>query len=97
MLTMIVTTVTTLLVLGLEAGVQGGSMDAKVSNSRRYPLYYDRVRRRLWVLGQRCHHGATGAILTTVGTAGVLIGGALMVHDWKDRQIWFERGWGNQP
>jgi hypothetical protein len=24
-------------------------------------------------------------------------GGALMVHDWKDRGIWFERGRGTQP
>lgn len=96
MLTMIVTTVTTLFVLP-EAGVQGGSMDAKVSNSRRNPLYYDRVRRRLWVLGQRCHHGATGAILTTVGTVGIVLGGVLMAHDWKDREMWFERGWGSQP
>ena len=23
-------------------------------------------------------------------------GGALMVHDWKDRAIWFERGRGSQ-
>ncbi|MBJ7519236.1 MAG: hypothetical protein JHC84_06035 [Solirubrobacteraceae bacterium] len=96
MLTMIVTTVTTLFVLP-EAGVQGGSMDAKVSNSRSNALHYDRVRRRLWVLGQRCHHGATGAILTTVGTVGIVLGGVLMAHDWKDREMWFERGWGNQP
>lgn len=97
MLTMIVTTVTTFLIDAPEAGVQGGSMDAKVLNTRRSPLYYDRVRRRLWVLGQRCHHGATGAILTTVGTVGIVVGGALMAHDWKDREMWFERGWGSQP
>jgi hypothetical protein len=24
-------------------------------------------------------------------------GGALMAHDWKDRPIWFERGYGSQP
>jgi len=24
-------------------------------------------------------------------------GGALMVHDWKDRSIWFQRGYGSQP
>jgi hypothetical protein len=23
--------------------------------------------------------------------------GALMAHNWKDRTIWFERGYGNQP
>jgi hypothetical protein len=49
------------------------------------PLYYDRRLRRLWIRGQRCHHGATGALLATLGLA-------LMAHDWKDRGIWFSRG-----
>lgn len=55
----------------------------------RKPMYYDRVRRRLWVFGQRCHHGATGAVLTICGAIGI----ALMAHDWKDRSVWFARGW----
>ena len=25
---------------------------------------YDAFRRRLWILGQRCHHGATGSLVT---------------------------------
>jgi hypothetical protein len=30
--------------------------------------------------------------------AAALTGGAsLMAHDWKDRSIWFERGYGTQP
>jgi hypothetical protein len=24
---------------------------------------YDALRRRVWILGQRCHHGATGSIV----------------------------------
>ena len=24
---------------------------------------YDGLRRRLWILGQRCHHGATGSLV----------------------------------
>jgi hypothetical protein len=75
----------------------------------RKPLYYDAARRRLWIYGQRCHHGATGALLATTGTlvlaavkapasvALLAAGSVLMVHDWKDRSIWFERGWQNQP
>jgi hypothetical protein len=55
----------------------------------RKPIYYDSVRRRLWIFGQRCHHGATGALLTFAGAVGV----ALMAHDWKDRSVWFSRGW----
>ena len=26
---------------------------------------YDALRHRLWILGQRCHHGATGSIVAT--------------------------------
>ncbi len=43
---------------------------------------YDAGRRRLWLAGQRVHHGLTGALLFAAGTA-------LMVHDWKDRSLWF--------
>jgi len=50
------------------------------------PWYYDAARRRLWIFGQRCHHGATGALL-------VALGGALMLHDRHDRSVWFRRGW----
>jgi len=75
-------------------------------------FHYDAVNRRLWIRGQRCHHGATGAILTGVATAAFLArrlhprvdtvalataGSLLMVHDWHDRSIWFERGWQSQP
>ena len=54
------------------------------------PLHYDRRLRRLWIRGQRCHHGATGALLATARRS------ALMAHDWKDRGIWFARGWQDQ-
>jgi len=73
------------------------------------PLHYDSTRRRLWICGQRCHHGATGAVLAAAGAAAlgrlraapaaafVAAGGALMVHDWHDRSLWFQRGWQDQP
>jgi hypothetical protein len=75
----------------------------------RKPVYYDAARRRLWIYGQRCHHGATGALLAGAGAVGlaalkapplaamVAAGSMLMAHDWHDRQIWFQRGWQNQP
>jgi hypothetical protein len=75
----------------------------------RKPLHYDAARRRLWIYGQRCHHGATGALLAgagaAVGTAALTpaatalfaAGTVMMVHDWHDRSIWFQRGWQNQP
>lgn len=74
-------------------------------------FHYDAVRRRLWIRGQRCHHGATGALLTTLAAVGVVAsavrptravtliatGTMLMAHDWKDRPLWFERGPQDQP
>ena len=56
------------------------------------PLYNDRRLRRLWIRGQRCHHGATGALLASMGAMAVAAGGLLMAHDWKDRAHWFARG-----
>jgi hypothetical protein len=75
-----------------------------------HPLHYDAARKRLWIMGQRCHHGATGAMLAGLVAAGVVgarltarstlgltaAAGVLMAHDWKDRAIWFERGRGSQ-
>jgi hypothetical protein len=34
-------------------------------------IRYDAARRRLWILGQRCHHGALGALITTTVGAWV--------------------------
>lgn len=72
---------------------------------------YDGLRRRLWILGQRCHHGATGSLVAAVAFLGMVVdrdsrppfialvatGSVLMAHDWGDRSIWFERGRGSQP
>jgi hypothetical protein len=57
----------------------------------RKPLHYDGIQRRLWIRGQRCHHGATGALLAGAGM--VAAGGVLMAHDWHDRALWFAKGW----
>ena len=69
-------------------------------------LGFDLRRRRLWVGGQRLHHGLTGTAVAGAGLAQLLLrrhptlrllawmaaGGALMAHDWKDRGAWFRRG-----
>jgi hypothetical protein len=47
-------------------------------------IRYDLKRRRLWIGGQRLHHGLTGIFLAGAGMA-------LMAHDWRDRSIWFDR------
>jgi hypothetical protein len=33
---------------------------------------YDSIRRRLWILGQRCHHGATGSVVAALACAGLV-------------------------
>ncbi len=40
---------------------------------RRHPpaVHYDFARHRLWILGQRCHHGAVGAILAASACAWI--------------------------
>ena len=73
-------------------------------------IHYDAARRRLWIAGQRCHHGATGLLVAAIaasrlsaprlrlGPAALLATGTLlMVDDWHDRSIWFQRGWQDQP
>jgi len=74
-------------------------------------LRYDSSRRRLWIAGQRCHHGATGVLMTVASVAAlaatrehaagfvalVAAGGLLMAHDWHDRAIWFQPGHQHQP
>ena len=68
-------------------------------------LGVDVQRRRLWIGGQRLHHGATGIALLGASVASTIIrrdprrglaltlaGTALVAHDWKDRAVWFELG-----
>jgi hypothetical protein len=50
----------------------------------------DLARRRVWIAGQRVHHGATGALLAVLGTV-------LMAHDRRDYSVWFRRGAGGGP
>ena len=33
---------------------------------------YDALRRRLWILGQRCHHGATGSLMAAASFVALL-------------------------
>jgi hypothetical protein len=62
--------------------------------------------RRVWVGGQRLHHGLTGIAVISAGLANLalrrselnravacaLAGGVLIAHDWKDRSVWFRGG-----
>lgn len=71
---------------------------------------FDPDRRRIWLGGQRLHHGVTGMALAATGLAGIaahrlnplrglgwtMLGASLVAHDWHDRALWFERGPGHQ-
>jgi hypothetical protein len=86
-------------------------MGPVISNSPTRFVEYDAIRRRLWILGQRCHHGATGSVVALLAGLGLAVerdarspflaliatGSMLMAHDWRDRAFWFERGRGSQP
>jgi hypothetical protein len=62
--------------------------------------------RRLWIGGQRLHHGLTGIAVVSAALAQLavrrseasraiawtLAGGLLIAHDWKDRSVWFRLG-----
>ena len=83
-------------------------MPSRSEHIQRRLVEYDRLRRRVWILGQRCHHGATGSVVAALACLGLATskpavsarslialaatGGALMAHDWKDHSAWFERG-----
>jgi len=38
-------------------------MEAGAGYSVRRLVEYDALRRRVWIFGQRCHHGATGTLV----------------------------------
>jgi hypothetical protein len=51
---------------------------------------------RVWLLGQRIHHGAVGVLLALACVVlgaylGVLLAVALVAHDAHDWRIWFTR------
>lgn len=83
-------------------------MESPVRTWQRRVVEYDAIRHRVWILGQRCHHGATGTLLAAIAALGLIAerdhespmlaliaaGGALMVHDWKDHSLWFKLGRG---
>ncbi|MBV9310159.1 MAG: hypothetical protein JOZ73_04975 [Solirubrobacterales bacterium] len=87
-------------------------MEPTGANSCRRFVEYDALRRRVWIFGQRCHHGATGTVVAALACLGFVVeqpsvkprsllalaatGGALMAHDWKDHALWFKRERANE-
>ena len=44
------------------------------ADSSKRLLQYDSRRRRLWIAGQRCHHGAGGSLVALIACAGLVAG-----------------------
>ncbi|MDX6615868.1 MAG: hypothetical protein QOD60_959 [Solirubrobacterales bacterium] len=67
---------------------------------------FDPEKIRMWIGGQRMHHGTTGIALAATALLGVtskhfearralvltLAASAMVAHDWKDRSLWFRFG-----
>jgi hypothetical protein len=47
-------------------------MGPGVGNSLKKLVEYDALSRRLWILGQRCHHGATGSFLAVAACLALI-------------------------
>jgi hypothetical protein len=85
-------------------------MDRQPHESSKRLVRIDLERRRVWIGGQRVHHGVTGIALASLAITGLvarrltarggiewaLVGTAMIAHDWHDRAVWFERGPGSQ-
>jgi hypothetical protein len=52
-------------------------MRSATENSVSKVVEYDVLRHRLWILGQRCHHGATGSVVAAAACATLLTDSAL--------------------
>ena len=48
-------------------------MGPRRANPSRRIVDYDAPRRRVWILGRRCHHGATGTVVATLACLGYLV------------------------
>jgi hypothetical protein len=47
-------------------------MQTGVAYSARRLVEYDALSRRLWILGQRCHHGATGSVVAAAACLALI-------------------------
>ena len=52
-------------------------MGSAHTNPVRKLVEYDSLRHRLWIFGQRCHHGATGSLVAAAAFVALLTESAL--------------------
>jgi hypothetical protein len=55
-------------------------MEAVAGYSAGRLVEYDALRRRLWIFGQRCHHGATGSVVAAAAFVALLTDPTAMVR-----------------
>jgi hypothetical protein len=55
-------------------------MRSGVGHSISNLVEYDALRHRLWILGQRCHHGATGSVVAAAAFTALITDPAAMVR-----------------
>jgi hypothetical protein len=55
-------------------------MGSAAGNSVRKFVEYDALRRRVWILGQRCHHGATGSLVAALACLALATDPDAVVH-----------------
>jgi hypothetical protein len=48
---------------------------------------YDALRRRLWILGQRCHHGAGGSLVAGLAFIGLIADSLPPLHGTAPRSM----------
>lgn len=48
-------------------------MQPESTRSSHTLVEYDALRRRLWIFGQRCHHGATGSVVAVIACLGLML------------------------
>src|ERR671922_273108 len=48
------------------------TMQTDIAYSARKLVEYDALSRRLWILGQRCHHGATGSLVAAAACLALM-------------------------
>lgn len=52
-------------------------MESAKGYSARKLVEYDALRHRLWIFGQRCHHGATGSVVAAAAFLALVTESAL--------------------
>jgi hypothetical protein len=55
-------------------------MEAGAANHPGKLVEYDALRRRLWIFGQRCHHGAMGSVVAAAAFLALLSDPAAVVR-----------------